>query len=184
MRLSGQQAAAAEGLRQLELAALPTGKEWKTWWNEWQHHMEMKFGWERAIVDAVTRLIRNQLTLARMIRNAGAGRMVVKYDSDGHVYGEETRWPDAITREALAWFINVISPTKRDAPAWAQQLFKAVEGCYIQQARLGIELSAVRRKGYLTLNASATKRIPSDREIRDKGMAAFGDFDVSDMETL
>ena len=119
MRLSGQHAAAAEGLRQLELAALPTGKEWKTWWNEWQHHMEMKFGWERAIVDAVTRLIRNQLTLARMIRNAGAGRMVVKYDSDGHVYGEETRWPDAITREALAWFINVISPTKRDALAWA-----------------------------------------------------------------
>ena len=109
MRLSDQHAAAAEGLRQLELAALPTGKEWKTWWNEWQHHMEMKFGWERAIVDAVTRLIRNQLTLARIIRNTGAGRMAVNYDSDGHVYGEETRWPDEITREALVWFINVIT---------------------------------------------------------------------------
>lgn len=184
MRLSDQHAAAAEGLRKLELAALPTGKEWAEWWRFHWRQMEMKFGWERAIVDAVTRLIRNQLTLARMIRNTGAGKMVVKYDSDGHVHDEGTRWPDEITREALAWFINVINPTKRDAPAWAQQLFKAVEGCYIQQARLGIELSAVRRKGYLTLNASATKRIPSDREIRDKGMAAFGDFDVSDMETL
>ena len=110
--------------------------------------------------------------------------MAVKYDSDGHVYGEETRWPDEITREALAWFINVINSTKRDAPAWAQQLFKAVEGCYIQQARLGLELSAVRRKGYLTLNASATKRVPSEKEVRDKGMEAFADFDASDMETL
>ena len=110
--------------------------------------------------------------------------MAVKYDSDGHVYGEETRWPDEITREALAWFINVINSAKRDAPAWAQQLFKAVEGCYIQQARLGIELSAVRRKGYLTLNHSATLRVPDERELRDKGMEAFGKFAELGEETL
>jgi hypothetical protein len=158
--LDGQTAAAAEGLRQLELAAFPTSLEWQTWWNEWRRHMEMKYSWERALVDAITRLVRNQLTLARMIRNEGKGKVMIKYNSDGHVYGEETRTPDAITREALAWYINVINPIKRDAPAWAQQLFKAVEGCYIQQARLGIEQTAIKRKGYLTLNHSATVRQP------------------------
>jgi len=151
---------AKEGLRQLELTALPTGKEWRMWWNERSRFVEMTYGWERALCDAITRLVRNQLTLARQIRMAGEAKRMIRYDSDGHVYGEETRSPDEITREALVWFIQTIKPAERDAPEWAGTLFRAVEGCYLQQARLGIELSGIRRKGYLTLNHSATAANP------------------------
>jgi hypothetical protein len=181
--LSQREAATAEGIRQLELACLPTSLEWHIWWNEWVARMEMKLAWERAIVDAVTRLQKNQITLARMVRYEGAAKKMIRYTSEGAVWGEETRSADEITREALVWFINVINPVKRDAPEWAQQLFKAVEGCYLQQARLGIELAAVKRRGYLTLNASATKRLPTEKALRDKGMAAFDSFSDSDRES-
>lgn len=145
-----------EGLRALEQAALPTGKEWSYWWREVKRHMEMKYAWERALIDGVTRLVRNNLTLARMIRLEGEAKRVVKYDSEGHVYGEESRSAAEITREALMWFLKVIKPTQRDAPRWAEMLFKAVEGCFIQQARLGLEVEGIKRRGYLTLNHSAT----------------------------
>ena len=160
--------AAQEGLRQLELACLPTSLEWKVWFDSWRAEMEMKFPWERAIVDAVARLQKNQITLARMIRNEGAAKKMIKYDSDGHVWGEEFKQPDEITREALVWFINVVNPTKKDAPEWAKHLFRAVEGCYLQQARLGIELAGVKKKGYLTLNHSATAPNPEAFDERFK----------------
>jgi hypothetical protein len=152
--------AVKEGLRQLELAALPTGKEWSAWWRERRRSVEMTFGWERAIVDAVTRLVRNNLTLARQIRLEGEAKKVIHYDSDGHVYGEETRSPAEITQEALAWFIRMVKPAQKDAPSWAETLFRAVEGCFLQQARLGLELTAIKRKGYISLNHSATAISP------------------------
>lgn len=150
--------AVKEGLRQLELAALPTGKEWSAWWRARKCTVEMTFGWERALVDAITRLVRNQLLLARQIRLTGEAGKVIRYDSEGHVHGEETRSPAEITQEALSWFITQVSPARRDAPPWAEILFRGVEGCFLQQARLGLELSAIRRKGYITLNHSATVR--------------------------
>jgi hypothetical protein len=150
-----------DGLRQLELAALPTGKEWSAWWRHRKNSVEMTFGWERAIIDAVTRLVKNNLTLARQIRFANEAKNMIRYDGEGHIEGEETRWPDEITREALVWFINVVKPAQKDAPQWAEILFKAVEGCYLQQARLGLELSGVKKRGYLTLNASATAPMPN-----------------------
>jgi hypothetical protein len=36
----------------------------------------------------------------------------------------------------------------------------------------------------LTLNHSATMRVPSERELRDKGMEAFGKFTELGEETL
>lgn len=167
--LSQREAATAEGIRQLELACLPTSLEWHTWWNEWKGSMEMTYAWERALVDAITRLQKNQITLARQIRMEGAAKKMIRYDSEGHVYGEETRMPDEITREALVWFITQIKPTQKDAPEWAQTLFKAVEGCYLQQARLGIEQAAIKRRGYLTLNHSATAPNPQafDERFRE-----------------
>lgn len=169
MHSDGRLGAAQEGLRQLELAALPTGKDWRIWWNEWKRHVEMKFAWERALIDAITRLVRNNLTMARQIRLESEAKRVVRYDSEGHVYGEETRSPAEITREALVWFLNVIKPVllkpndepQPTVPIWAKILCKAVEGCYIQQARLGIELDGVKKKGYLTLNHSATAPNPA-----------------------
>lgn len=146
--------AVKDGLRQLELAALPTSKEWHIWWNERSRFVDMTYGWERAIIDAITRLVRNNLTLARQIRLEGEAKKMIRYDSDGQIRGEETRSPAEITREALVWFINVVKPTEHDAPEWAKTLFRAVEGCYLQQARLGIELSGVKKRGYLTLNHS------------------------------
>ena len=85
---------------------------------------------------------------------------MIKYDTEGHVYGEETRTPAEITREALVWFLTVIKPAEKDAPKWAEILFKGCEGAFIQQARLGLELDGIRRKGYLTLNHSATAPNP------------------------
>lgn len=184
MLLNGQEAAAAEGLRQLELAAFPTSLEWHTWWNVKKATMEMTYPWERGIIDAVTRLIRNQLTLCRQIRNEGNGKQMIKYDSDGHIYGQDAADPAEFTREGLRWYIAVIDPLKKDAPEWAQHLFKAVEGCYIQQARLGLEQSAIKRKGYLTLNASAKIPVPSERDLRDKGMAAFDQFSPMSKEEV
>lgn len=192
VNLSPRESAAAEGLRQLELACLPTSLEWQTWWNEWSRHMEMTYPWERALVDSVTRLQKNQITLARMIRNEKAGKRMIQYNSEGYVWGEETRMPDEITREALVWFLSIIRPVifkpndtlQPGVPEWAGILGRAVQGCFIQQARFGIELSAVKRKGYLTLNHSATLRVPSERELRDKGMEAFGKFAELGEETL
>jgi len=151
-----EHAAAAEGIRQLELASLPTGLEWHVWWNERKAEVEMTYGWERAIVDAVTRLQKQQITLARMIRLEGSAKKVIRYDSEGRINDEEMKSPAEMTREALVWFINCVKPAQRDAPAWAEILFKGVEGCYLQQARLGLELDAIKRKGYLTLNHAAT----------------------------
>lgn len=159
---------AREGIRALEQAALPTGKEWRMWWNEVSRHMEMTYAWERAIRDAITRLVRNQLTLARQIRLESEAKRVIRYDSEGHVYGEESRTPEDITREALVWFITQIRPAANDAPEWAKFLFRAVEGCYLQQARLGIELAGIKRRGYLTLNHSATVKNPD--AFKDNGI--------------
>ncbi len=156
-----------EGIRQLECAALPTGLEWHVWWQEWSRHVEQKDGWERAIVDSITRLQKNQITLARMIRNYGDPSML-RYDSRGYVTGEESKDPAEFTREALSWFITQIRPAlvtdagqvRGGIPSWASILCRSVEGAYLQQARLGLELSAIRRKGYLTVNHSATVRNP------------------------
>ena len=66
--------AAREGLRALEQASLPAGKEWDYWWRERKQFVEMTYGWERALIDAVTRLVRNNLTLARQTRMEGGPR--------------------------------------------------------------------------------------------------------------
>lgn len=184
MEVDYKEAAAAEGLRQLELSALPTGNDWQYWWRERSRFVEMTYGWERALVDAITRMVKNNLTLARQVRLEGAAKRVVKYDSDGHVYGEESRTPAEITKEALVWFITQIKPAQKDAPVWAEILFKGCEGAFIQQARLGLELTAIKRKGYLSVNHSATMPLPSEKEVRDKGMAAFGKFNDRGGETL
>lgn len=187
-----REAAAAEGLRQLELACLPTSLEWKVWWNHWSREIEMKYPWERALVDCVARLQKNQITLARQIRGEKAGKKMIQYNSEGYVWGEETRAPDEITREALVWFLSTIRPvfyTKHDKlqpgiPEHVGVLARAVQGCFIQQARFGLELSAVKRKGYLTINHSAKMRLPSEKELSDKGMEAFGQFAELGEETL
>ena len=155
-REGGYSGAVQDGLRALEQAALPTSKEWAYWWNEKTRFIEMTYGWERALIDATTRLVRNNLTLARMIRLENEAKKVIQYDSDGHVWGEGFKDPAEFTREALVWFLTVINPRATDAPPWARFLFKAAEGCYIQQARIGLELSGVKKRGYLTLNHSAT----------------------------
>src|SRR6267142_292051 len=104
-----------EGIRALEQACLPSSLEWHTWWLVWQREVEQKDGWERALVDAVSRLQKNQITLARMVRNEGEGKKMIKYNSDGYVWGEELRLPDEITKEALVWFITQIRPTQNTA---------------------------------------------------------------------
>ena len=173
-----------ESLRALEQAALPSGKEWAWWWRVRKRDVEMTYGWERALIDAVTRLIRNNLTLARQIRMEGEAKKVLKYDSEGHVYGESLMSSAEFTKEALVWFLQIIKPAERDAPEWAEILFKGVEGAFIQQARLGLELEGVKRKGYLTLNASATMPLPNEKDLHDKGMAAFGQFRPLDSEKI
>jgi len=152
--------AAREGIRALEQAALPTSKEWFAFWNERMRFVEMNYGWERAIIDAITRLVRNQLTLARQIRMEGEAKKMIRYDAEGQIHGEETRSPADITREALVWFINTVKPAQHDAPTWAETLFKGVEGCYLQQARLGLELAGIKKRGYISLNSSATAPNP------------------------
>lgn len=144
-----------DGIRQLELAALPTAKEWSTWFRLRKRECEMTHGWERALIDSTTRLVKNNLTLARMIRLTHEAKKMIRYDSEGRVAGEETKSATEFTREALAWFITQIKPAAKDAPAWAEILFKANEGCYIQQCRLALELDGIKKRGYLTLNASA-----------------------------
>lgn len=180
MEVELHEAAAAEGLRQLEQACLPTSLEWHVWWNERQRFVEMTFGWERAICDSITRLQKNQITLARMVRNTGAAKSMIRYNSDGYIEGEEYRAPDEITREALVWFITQVKPSvvrttpsgdtiaAPGVPEWAVILARGVEGCFLQQARLGLELGAIRRKGYLTLNHSATVKNPES--FKDDGM--------------
>jgi len=197
VNLAPRESAAAEGLRQLELACLPTSLEWKVWWNEWSRNVEMTHPWQRALIDCVTRLQKNQITLARQIRSEKAGKRMIQYNSEGYVWGEETRAPDEITREALVWFLATIRPVFYNAkdrlqpgiPEWAGILARAVQGCFIQQARFGLELSAVKKKGYLTLNASATKRLPEgealERAVHDKGIEGVaGIFSTTDEETL
>lgn len=185
-----------DGLRALELAAFPTAVEWNIWWREHARRIEdgESTGWEKALAHGIGRLMDNQLTLARMIRFAGEGKQMIRYNPDGQIVGEETREPDDITREAFGWWLN---GGARDAllregtdkptvgvPAWAAVLAKAVEGCFIQQCRLGIELSNIKKKGYITLNASATKPLPTEAAIADKGMEAFGSFSDRDREDV
>jgi hypothetical protein len=163
---------AQEGLRALEKASFPTGVEWNIWWREHRRRIEdgVATGWERALADGIGRLMDNQLTLARMIRLEDTAKMAIRYDSEGRISGEEVREADDITREAFMWWLNVARPallkdgTDKPAhgyvPEWAATLAKAVEGCYIQQCRLGIELTGLKRKGYITLNHSATSPNP------------------------
>jgi hypothetical protein len=165
--LSQREAATAEGIRQLELACLPTSLEWQTWFVERSRFLTMTYGWERALCVAIVRLQKNQITLARMLRLEGTAKNVIHYNSDGYVWGEETRHADEITREAFTWFLNEVKPQfdRADTPAWADVLGRAVEGCFLQQCRLGIEIAAIKRKGYLTLNHSATAPNPLEHKV-------------------
>ena len=192
-RGGGYKSAAKAGLRALEQAAFPTAVEWDIWWREHNRRLEegTADGWEKALAHAVGRLFDNQLTLARMIRLEGDAKVMIRYDSNGHVDGEETRLPDDITRDAFLWWLNVARPVllqdgKTDplpgVPTWADTLARGIEGCYIQQCRLGIELTGMKRKGYLVVNASATKALPTEKALRDKGMAALSSFKDSDRE--
>lgn len=179
MEVDIREAMAAEGLRRLEMSALPTGLDWHIWWNEQlaRKRLGATFDpWEQGLVDSVTRLVRNQLTLARLLRYQGGAKAVIQYDSDGQVQHEATTDAGEMTREALAWFIHAVKPGQKDAPEHLHILFRAIEGCFIQQARIGLEINAIKRKGYLTLNHSATVAAPSDKEIADKGLDAFGKF--------
>ena len=182
-----------DGIRALEKAAFPTGVEWNIWWREHARRVDehTASGWEIALAHGVGRLMDNQLALARLIRLEGGAKDMIRYNDAGQVHGEELRAADDITREAFNWWLHSPRPALlkdgTDAPVpgvpgWAAVLAKAVEGCYIQQCRLGIELTAIKRKGYLTLNASATKPLPTDKALRDDGMAAFGSFKDSDRE--
>jgi hypothetical protein len=184
-----------EGFRQLELATLPTSKEWNYWWRVRERERRLGgivFGWERALTDAVTRLVRNNLTLSRITRLEGEAKRVFQYDTDGHVYGEDSKSPLEFTREALIWFLQVVKPTAFDPvtgvrrpemPEEFELIFKAVEGCYLQQARLGIELTGIKKRGYLTINHSAT--IPNPESIDPKtGIPEQTTFRETGMETL
>jgi hypothetical protein len=179
-----------EGIRQLELACLPTSLEWHIWFQHWKRHVEQKYPWERALVDAVSRLQKNQITLARSIRFEGGAKKMIQYDDAGHVWGEDAKMPDEFTREALVWFLQNIRPVffgkngrfREDIPEHVEVLVKAVQGCYLQQARLGIEQTAIKKRGYLTVNASATKIAPTEKEVYDKGMEAFSTFSERDRE--
>jgi hypothetical protein len=179
----------------LEKAAFPTSVEWITWWAYHRRRVSRceSSGWERALADAIGRLMDNQLTLSRQIRLEGEGKAMIRYNADGYVSGEEERSPDDITRDAFNWWLNMGRPAllvdgtdraKPEVPAWAATLAKAVEGCYIQQCRLGIELTGIKAKGYLTLNASSTKALPTEKALRDQGMAAHASFKDSDREEV
>ena len=185
--------AAQQGLRALEKASLPTAKEWYVWWKLRQARLaeEGTTGWEQGLVDGVGHLMDNQLTVARMIRCEGEGKQMIRYDSEGRISGEELRSPDEITREAFMWWLNgprnalLVEGSDRTAPGvpdWAGTMAKAIEGCFIQQCRIGLELNGIKKKGYLTVNASATKPLPTEAAIRDKGMEAFGSFSDRDRE--
>lgn len=184
-----------ESLRALEKASFPTGVEWNIWWRHWRRRLDEQSvsGWEHAIVDGVGKLMDNQLLLARMIRLEGDAKQMMRYNSEGQVIGEENREPEDITREAFNWWLHMARPAllkdgtleaQPGVPEWATTLAQAVEGCYIQQCRLGIELTSIKRKGYLTINASATKTLPTDKTLHDHGMAALGSFKDSDREEV
>lgn len=192
-RGEGYESAVKDGLRALELASFPTSIEWNIWWRLHRRRIQdgESTGWERALADGVGRLMDNQLTIARMIRAEGEGKAMIRYNPDGQVIGEEMRTPDEITREAFVWWLNMARPAllvdgttdpQPGVPSWAGTLAQAVEGCYIQQCRIGIELGAIKAKGYLTVNASATKSLPTEKAIRDKGMEAFASFSDRDRE--
>lgn len=189
----GHQSAVKEGLRALEKAAFPTGVEWNMWWREHNQRVaeHTADGWEVALAHAVGRLFDNQLTLARMIRLEGGARDMIRYDSNGRVSGEETRAAEDVTREAFMWWLNMARPSLLvdgkpegvpGVPDWAVVLARGVEGCFIQQCRLGIEVTAIKKKGYLTVNASATKHMPTTEALLDKGMEAFSSFSDRDRE--
>jgi hypothetical protein len=191
----GRQSAVHDGLRSLELAAFPTSVEWHIWWKLHRHRIATgeSTGWERALADGIGRLMDNQLTVSRLIRAEGEGKQMIRYNPDGQVIGEELRSPDEVTREAFVWWLNMARPAllkdgttdlQPGVPPWAGTLATAVEGCFIQQCRLGIELTGIKAKGYLTVNASATKPLPTEKEIRDDGMAAFGKFSDRDREDV
>jgi hypothetical protein len=193
-RDDGTQSATAEGLRALEKAALPTAREWMVWWKLRERRLmdEGTSGWESALVDGLGHLMDNQLALARRVRLEGAGKAMIRYDSEGRVSGEEMREAEDVTREAFCWWLDggareaLLKPgtddTQPGVPEWAGVMAKAIEGCFIQQCRLGIEMTGLKKKGYLVVNASATKSLPTDREIRDEGMAAFGKIGEHDRE--
>lgn len=194
LRSDGYQSAVQDGIRALEKASFPTSSEWNYWWRVHKRRIAdgEASGWEKALGHSIGRLMDNQLTLARMIRLEGEGKQMIRYNPDGQVIGEETRSPAEITKEAFAWWLNggardaLLKEGTNDAvagvPPWAATLAKAVEGCYIQQCRLGLELEGIKAKGYLTLNASATKALPTEKALADNGLAALGSFKDSDRE--
>jgi len=182
-----------DGLRALELAAFPTSVEWNIWWRLHRRRIEdgETTGWEKAIAHAVGRLMDNQLTLARQIRMEGGAKQMIRYNSDGQISGEEMRSAEDITREAFMWWLNVpraillkdgTDKPQPGVPDWASTMAKAIEGCYIQQCRIGREITAIKKNGYLTLNASATAPLPTEQALADKGMAAFSSFSDRDKE--
>lgn len=182
-----------DGLRALEKASFPTAVEWNIWWREHNRRVadQTADGWETALGHAVGRLFDNQLTLARMIRLEGGAKQMIRYDADGQIFGEENRSAEDITREAFMWWLTQARPSllvdgtdraKPGVPDWARVLAKGVEGSYIQQCRLGIELTAIKKKGYLTVNASATKPLPTERALHDMGMEALSSFSDRDRE--
>lgn len=160
-----------DALRALEKAAFPTAVEWAYYWRVWSRRLEEEYvdGWERALMDGVGHLMDNQLTLARMIRLEGAAKPMIRYNPEGYVSGEEERAAEDITRDAFNWWLHMARPAllkdgtdqpKPGVPEHAVILAKSIEGCFIQQCRLGIELTGIKRKGYLTLNHSATEKNP------------------------
>jgi len=191
-RDGGHQSAVQDGLRALEKASFPTAIEWNVWWRLHRRRIETgeTTGWEKALAHGIGRLMDTQVTLARIIRSEGDAKDMIRYNSDGHVYGEETKPADEFTREAFIWWLSQARPTllndddspKPGIPDWAATLAQAVGGCYIQQCRLGLEIAAIKKKGYLTVNASASKALPTEQALRDKGMAALGSFSDRDRE--
>lgn len=195
MRVDERGELTKDGLRALEKAAFPTSVEWRVWWILHRRRIEdgEASGWERALADSVGHLMDNQLTLARMIRLEGGAKQMIRYNAEGFVSGEEMREAEDITRDAFNWWLNMARPgllkdgtdkPKEGVPDWGATLAKAVEGCFIQQCRLGIELSAIKKKGYLTVNASATKPLPTERALADQGMAALSSFSDRDREDV
>lgn len=191
-RGGGYKSAVNDGLRALEKASFPTAIEWDIWWRHHRRRLEAgeASGWERALAHGIGRLMDTQLTLARIIRLEGEAKQMIRYNSDGQVYGEESKPADVFTREAFVWWLTQARPVlltdddqaQPGIPEWAATLAQAVGGAYIQQCRLGLEVAAVKRQGYLTVNASATRPAPTDQEIRDEGMNAFGKFTERDRE--
>src|SRR5438034_6796497 len=152
--------------RPMWLSSLPTALEWEIWFKGWSEQITEPIPAERFLVDAILKLQTTYITLARQLRitnnvtNTGSN-VVLRYDSDGYVFGEESKSPVAFATEALAFFAKYKPQLDKSFAARPEIaiLLKATEGLAIIAVRLANEIEGVKKHGYVAVNGDSKQEM-------------------------